>query len=85
MRDKARNKLKNWKEKSLSKVGKEVLIKTVAQAILIYVMSCFLILAGLCEEMGALLACFGKGKRVMRRESIGLDGLIHAKASIEVV
>jgi hypothetical protein len=42
--DRIWKKLKEWKEKSLSFEGKEVLIRAVAQAISTYYMSCFLLL-----------------------------------------
>ena len=41
IKDKLRKKLAGWKEKLLSKAGKEVLIKTVAQAILTYTIEWF--------------------------------------------
>lgn len=50
--------LNGWKEKSLSAVGKKVLIKVVAQIIPTYVMSCFVILEGICHEINSMIACF---------------------------
>ena len=51
-------KLAGWKEKLLSKAGKEVLIKVVAQAIPTYTMSCFKIPDSLCDEMTNLIRNF---------------------------
>jgi hypothetical protein len=48
--------IQGWKEKLLSKAGKEVLIKAVAQAIPTYAMSCFDLTKQLCEEISALIA-----------------------------
>jgi len=39
--DRVWKKLKGWKERYLSRAGKEVLIKAVAQAIPSYIMSCY--------------------------------------------
>ena len=54
-------KLAGWKEKLLSKAGKEVLIKVVAQAIPTYTMSCFKIHDSLCDEMTNLIRNFWWG------------------------
>ena len=54
-------KLAGWKEKLLSKAGKEVLIKVVAQAIPTYTMSCFKIPDSLCDEMTNLVRNFWWG------------------------
>ena len=52
-----------WKEKLLSKVGKEVLIKVVAQAILTYTMRCFKIPNSLCDEMTSMIRNFWWGQK----------------------
>mgnify|MGYP007071362024 CR=1 FL=1 len=49
LRDRVWEKVKGWMEKLLSKVGKEILIKAVAQAIPTFAMSCFDLTKGLCE------------------------------------
>ena len=54
-------KLAGWKEKLLSKAGKEVLIKVVAEAIPTYTMSCFKIPDSLCDEMTNLISNFWWG------------------------
>lgn len=50
-----------WKEKLLSKAGKEVSIKVVAQAIPTYSMSFFKILDSLGDEMTSLIRNFWWG------------------------
>ncbi|XP_021836918.2 uncharacterized protein [Spinacia oleracea] len=54
-------KLQGWKEKLLSRPGKEVLIKAVAQAIPTYMMSIFKIPDGFLDEIHALCARFWWG------------------------
>ena len=58
IKEKLEKKLAGWKEKLLSKVGKEILIKVVAQAIPTYAMSCFKIPDKLCDEMTSLMRNF---------------------------
>ncbi|WVZ57476.1 hypothetical protein U9M48_007857 [Paspalum notatum var. saurae] len=43
------------KEKLLSKAGKEIMIKAVAQAIATYAMSCFDLTKGLCDEISSMI------------------------------
>jgi hypothetical protein len=61
VKDRVWKKLKGWKERCLSRAGKEVLIKSVAQAIPNYVMSCFRIPEGCCQEIESMLARFWWG------------------------
>ena len=58
LNDRVRKKLQGWKECLLSKAGKEVLIKAVAQAISTYTMGVFLLPVKLCDELNALCAKF---------------------------
>jgi len=51
-------KIQGWKEKLLSKTGKDVLIKAVAQAIPTYAMSCFDLTKGLCDEISNMICRF---------------------------
>ncbi|XP_058776383.1 uncharacterized protein LOC131650701 [Vicia villosa] len=51
-------KIKGWNEKFLSRAGKEVSIKVVAQAIPSYIMSCYKLLKSCCHEIEAMLAKF---------------------------
>lgn len=56
-------KLKGWKEKILSRAGKEVVIKAVVQAIPTYVMSCFRLTKSLCDDITSLIRSFWWGQR----------------------
>lgn len=58
IKEKLGKKLADWKEKMLSKAGKEVLIKAVAQAIPTYTMSCFKLQDSLCEELTSMINFF---------------------------
>ena len=62
LKHKLASKLAGWKEKLLSNVGKEVLIKAVAQAIPSYTMSCFKLPNGLCDEMTRMVRQFWWGQ-----------------------
>ena len=50
------NKLTNWGMRKLSRVGKEVMLKTVAQALPNYIMSVFLLPRGLCHGMESMFS-----------------------------
>lgn len=58
LKDRIWKKLQGWKEKFLSRAGKEILIKSVIQAIPIYMMSIFRLPDGLIDEIHALFARF---------------------------
>ena len=58
IKERLAKKLATWKEKLLSKAGKEVLIKVVVQDIPTYSMSCFKIPDSLCDEMTSLIRNF---------------------------
>ena len=55
--------LQGWKEKFLSQVGREILIKAVVQAIPTYAMSCFKFPIGLCAKMCSMTNRFWWGQR----------------------
>ena len=61
IKEKLAKKLSGWKEKLLSKVRKEILIKVVAQAIPTYTMSCFKLPDSLCDELKSLIRNFWWG------------------------
>ena len=57
-----------WKEKYLSAAGKEVLIKSVAQALPIYIMSVFKLPLTLCDELMKKIRVFWWGAEKGRRK-----------------
>ncbi|KAL6185127.1 hypothetical protein ACLB2K_041262 [Fragaria x ananassa] len=59
--EKARDKLKSWKYKTLSTAGKEIMIKSVVQSIPTYVMSVFELSKHNCHEMHRVMAGFWWG------------------------
>ena len=63
IKEKLGKKLAGWKEKLLSKAGKEILIKTVAVAIPTYIMGCFKILDSLCDDLTSMIRNFWWGQK----------------------
>lgn len=61
LRDRVWRKLQGWKEKLLSRAGKEVLIKAVIQDIPSYAMSCFKLPLSLCRDISAMTRRFWWG------------------------
>ena len=68
IKERLSKKLAGWKEKLLSKAGKEVLIKAVAQAIPTYTMNCFKIPDSLCDELTSLIRNFWWGQKQNERK-----------------
>ena len=62
LKERLNNKLSGWKEKMLSQAGKEILIKSVAQAIPTYTMSVFKLPDTLCDEMTSMVHSFWWGQ-----------------------
>ncbi|KAG7581014.1 Reverse transcriptase zinc-binding domain [Arabidopsis suecica] len=58
VRDRLQKRLNTWSAKFLSKGGKEVLIKSVAQALPTYVMSCFLLPKAIRSKLSSAIANF---------------------------
>jgi hypothetical protein len=56
--DRVKRRLNDWKNKFLSQASKEVLLKTVIQAIPTYCMSTFLLPKELCQELNSLMQRF---------------------------
>ena len=63
IKEKLGKKLARWKEKLLSKAGKEILIKTVAVAIPTYIMGCFKIPDSLCDDLTSMIRNFWWGQK----------------------
>lgn len=58
VRENTKRRLQNWKNKFLSLAGKEVMLKAVAMAMPMYVMSCFKLPRKLCNDINALMVNF---------------------------
>jgi hypothetical protein len=58
LKDRVWKRVQGWTEMCLSTGGKEVLIKSVTQAIPTYSMSCFRLPRGLCQQINGLLRNF---------------------------
>ena len=56
LQERITKKVMGWKEKTISKSGRETLIKLVAQAIPTYSMSIFKIPRSVCEDINSVLA-----------------------------
>jgi hypothetical protein len=56
LKERVWQRIQGWKEKMLSKAGKEILIKAVAQAILVFAMGCFDITKEMCHQISAMIA-----------------------------
>jgi hypothetical protein len=66
--DRVWKKVKGWKERFLSKAGKETLIKAVAQAIPNYILSCYQMPVGCCNDIDSMLAKFWWGSNEEKRK-----------------
>lgn len=76
-------KMKDWKEQSLSQAGREVLIKTILQAIPAYSMNCFLLPITTCQDIEKATARFFWGSTLEERKThwAAWDILITTKAN----
>ncbi|XP_022573038.2 uncharacterized protein LOC111214447 [Brassica napus] len=63
VQDRMNGKINSWSGKLLSRGGKEVQIKSVAQAVPTYVMSCYLLPIDTCNKLSAAVARFWWGTR----------------------
>lgn len=58
LKDKLWNKIQGWSVKCLSKAGKAVLLRSIAQAVPSYAMSCFLLPKTLCKDLERMMNSF---------------------------
>ena len=56
LKERVWQRIQGWKEKLLSKAGKEIMIKAVAQAVPVFVMGCFDITKEICGQISTLIA-----------------------------
>ena len=68
LKDRLWSKVQGWIESTLSSAGKEVLVKSVAQAVPVFSMSCFKLLRGLCEHLNMLIRKFWWGSKEGKRK-----------------
>lgn len=55
IKDRIWRRIQGWKEKLLSRTGKEILIKAVASAIPTYAMACFDLTKELCDQISKMI------------------------------
>lgn len=68
IKERVKAKLQGWKEQLLSQAGREILLKGVIQAIPTFAMSCFKLLASLCNDIEILIRKFWWGQRGNQRK-----------------
>ena len=73
IKDRIWKRLNSWNSKLLSRGGKEILLKTVVQAIPNYVMNIFLLPVSLCEEIERMLNCYWWGRNSLRKGNCWLN------------
>ena len=66
--DQVGRKVAGWKGKLLTTVGREILIKAIAQATSMYTMNCFKLPDSLCNELNSLMRNFWWGQREKERK-----------------
>ena len=68
LRERIAKRVMGWKEKLITKAGREVLIKTVAQTIPTYSMSLFKLPKGLCNDINFIIAKYWWGQTSNERK-----------------
>jgi len=71
LKDRIWQRIQGWKEKLLSRAGKEILIKAMAQAISTFAMGCFDITKGVCEQISAMICKFWWSNQDKRSKCTG--------------
>ncbi|XP_057993055.1 uncharacterized protein LOC110651573 [Hevea brasiliensis] len=83
VKDKVWHRLHSWSRHTLSRAGKEILLKTVLQALPNYVMNLFLLPKTLCKELQHTIMAFWWGKGINHERCIhwlGWDRLCYHKS-----
>jgi hypothetical protein len=68
IKERVAKRIHGWKERFLSKAGREILIKAVAQAIPTYSMSCFLLPKTWCSDLNGMMAKYWWGQQDSARK-----------------
>lgn len=68
LRERIAKRVTSWKEKLISKAGRKVLIKKVAQAIPTYSISLFKLPKGLCNDINPIIAKYWRGQTSNERK-----------------
>ena len=79
LKDRVWKRIQGWKEKLLSKAGKETLIKAIAQVIPSYDMACFDITKGLADDISAMICRFWWAQQDKRINCIGCPGRLSSR------
>lgn len=74
IQDRLQSRINSWSAKLLSKRGKEVLIKSVPQALPTYVMSCFLLPQEIIRKLTSAISSFWWSTKDKTEVFIGLHG-----------
>ena len=69
LKERMSKRLKNFSEKNMSSAAKEILIKSVAQALPTYIMGVFKIPFGLCDDLTSIIRNFWWGAEDGRRKT----------------
>ena len=69
LKDRLWSKVQGWIERTISSTGKEVLVKSVAQGVPVFSMSCFKLPRGLCEHLNMLIRKFWWGSKNGERKT----------------